>query len=297
MAALGADLQAKIEAYLLGRLPNGEQTRIEALLFEDDAVLQAVRDAEDDLIDRYLAGELAPADREAFEQKFATSASRQERIAFARALPQGLASSSGAPAHPTPAAVVEFARGRHAGFSTARRFALPAGATVAAALVLGIAWRAGLTTRDDQAVSPPPGTGTTSRPSRATGLASPAPGETLPPPSKGPTVATLNLPRSELRRGAGSLPRLRVPDGTTAIRLQPEVDAPITGARYVVTLRRVEGPVVWQGTAQADVARGRLSVTVPVRLVGPGDYVLRLSAPGTSPDDSAEYPFRISPRG
>jgi anti-sigma factor RsiW len=75
MAALTAELQAKIEAYLLGRLPDEEQPQIEALLFEDDDMFEAIRDAEDDLIDRYLAAELPPADREAFEHAFATSTS------------------------------------------------------------------------------------------------------------------------------------------------------------------------------------------------------------------------------
>jgi hypothetical protein len=291
MAALSDDLQGKIEAYLLGRLPRSEQTRIEALLFEDEEVFEAVRDAEDGLIDRYLAGELGPADREAFELEFATSNSRQERIAFARALSQGVASGA-AVRNPAAPAVVEFARGRHAGRPAARWLALPAAATVAAALVLGIAWRARLTTREDRVVSPSPFAMSPSSPPR--GLPSPAQGETVQTPSEVTTVATLVLRRVEMQRGAGSLPRLRVPEGTAAIRLQPEVEAPIAGARYAVTLRRVEGPIVWQGSARADAGQGRLSVTVPARLVGPGDYVLSLALPGTTPDDNAEYPFRVS---
>jgi hypothetical protein len=104
MAALSADLQAKLDAYLLGRLSHGEQTQIETLLFEDDDVFEAVRDAEDGLIDRYLAGELTAADRAAFEHTFASSRSRQERIAFARALAHDLASR--APAQDTTPPVV-----------------------------------------------------------------------------------------------------------------------------------------------------------------------------------------------
>ena len=108
-------------------------------------------------------------------------------------------------------------------------------------------------------------------------------------------MATFVLRPVELRRSAGKLPRLRLPEGAEAIRLQPQLEAPIAGTRYAVTLRRVEGPVVWQGTA-GDERGGGVSVTVPTRLMGPGDYVLRLTAPGTSPDDTAEYAFRIARR-
>jgi hypothetical protein len=289
MAALGTDLQAKIEAYLLGRLPDDEHTRIEALLFEDDDAFEAIRDAEDDLIDRYVAGELTPADRHAFEHAFAVSTSRQDRIALARTLSQGPASAAAAPvaaASGTTApgasapAPVESPRRQPRRSFAVRRLALAAGATLAAVLVLTLAWRAQLR-------------GTPSPSGPATGDAASGSGETMHGPSDSVAIATFSLPRIELRRGAGNLPRLPLPRGTTAIRLQPELEAPIPRAGYLVTLRRVEGQVVWQETARADVASDRFSVTVPARLVGPGDYVMSLATPGTPPEDSADYPFRI----
>jgi hypothetical protein len=254
MTALTADLQARIEAYLLGRLSDDEQARIEALMFEHEDVFEAIRDAEDDLIDRYLAGELAQPDCDAFEQVFAISATRKERIAFARMLSQGLTGTPADRAAPPAAAP------RHARPSIARRFGIPASAALAAAIA--IAW---LATRRDPAVAP------------------------------SETVATFALDRTELRRGAGSLPRLPLPRGTTAIRLQPELEAPPLAADYAVTLRRVEGPVVWQGTVRADEG-GRFSVLVPAQLVGSGDYVLSLATPGTAPEDRVEYPFRVVAR-
>jgi hypothetical protein len=264
MAALSADLQAKLEAYLLGRLPHGEQTRIETLVFDDDEVLAAVRDAEDDLIDRYLAGALAAADREAFEKRFATSISRKERIAFARALADGLASGS-----------TVAARRRS-------RFVLPAVASLAAALVIGVALRALVAPDGARVVTPP---------SPAVGTGTTPPSAPVAPPSDPPAVATLILPRVDLQRGGGTFLRLRVPEGATAVRFQAEVARPIAGARYAATLRRVEGDLVWQGDALVNVAQRHLSVTLPAELVQPGDYILRLAAPGASSD---EYPFRIS---
>jgi hypothetical protein len=85
----------------------------------------------------------------------------------------------------------------------------------------------------------------------------------------------------------------RAPEGTTTLRLLPALESPRPGAGYAVALRRVEGQIVWQGTARAEDGRDRVTVTVPAQLVGPGDYVLSLAAPGTPPDDRAEYTFRI----
>jgi hypothetical protein len=279
MATLDADLEGKIEAYLLGRLSEEEQARIEALLFEGDDVFEAIRDAEDDLIDRYLAGDLTQADRDAFEHGFATTITRQERIALARALLHAAGSSARVqttPAEPAPAAPVpaepasaEPAPVQRTRPTATRRPIVAAGAALAAALVVAIAWR--LIARD-HLVSPPVRDDATTQ----------------------PAVATLSLSRSDVRRGAGNLPRLVVRPGTTAVRLEPELEAPIPVGGYAVTLRRVEGPVVWRGSV--DVDGDRPSVTVPARFAGAGDYVLSLAAPGAPPEDSAEYPFRVITR-
>jgi hypothetical protein len=279
MAALDADLEGRIREYLLGRLSEEEQARIETLLFEDDDVFEAIRDAEDDLIDRYLAGELTPADRDAFENVFATTITRQERIALAHALLHGAASNARvqiapaapAPAAPAPAAPApaEPARVQGARPAATRRLIVAAGAALAAALVIAIAWR--LIARDHLVLPRVPDDATTQ-----------------------PSVATLALSRMDLRRGAGNLPRLVLHRGTTAVRLEPELEAPIPATGTTVTLRRVEGPIAWQGTL--DVERGRPSVTVPARFVGSGDYVLSLSAPGVRPEDPPEYPFRVITR-
>jgi hypothetical protein len=145
--------------------------------------------------------------------------------------------------------------------------------------VVAIAWRA---------LMP----GTTLPSGRVTGDAASGSGEILRAPPDGVAIATFSLSRNELRRGSGSLPRLALPRGTTAIRLQPELEAPVP-AGYAVTLRRIEGPVVWQETARADLGSDRFTATVPTRLLGAGDYVLSLAAPGAPPEDRAEYPFRI----
>lgn len=275
------DLQAKIEAYLLGRLPAEEQTRIEALLFEDRDALDLFRDSEDDLIDRYLAGELSAQDRAAFEQAFATSTSRRERIAFARALAESIADGAEVDEPMTAAGTATDGRGW---VSSGRRIVLPAGAAIGVALLVGLVMRGRANAPEDGAASPvlPAHLKTAPSPSARQGQGIPS------------DTATIVLQTAELRRSAGTLPRLRVPDGTAQVRLLPQIGASEGRGPYAATLRRVEGPVVWRGTTSAVVEGGRTSVTIPATSLTAGDYVLSLARPRARPDDALEYPFRIS---
>jgi pyruvate/2-oxoglutarate dehydrogenase complex dihydrolipoamide acyltransferase (E2) component len=275
MTPLNGDLQPKIEDYLLGRLARAEQSRIESLLFEDDEVFEAIRAAEDDLIDRYLAGELSSADKEAFERKFAASPSRQERIAIARTVSRALTPEA------ARAAEVATAPARRAWLPSAKRLSLPAGAGLAAALIVAIVWLGRLTTRVDQVGPQQPAVQPMSSASTVTTEAPPAP-------------ALFLLRRVELRRGEGRLPVLRIAEGTAAIRLRAELEAPMTTSRHAVALRRVEGSIVWRGWAQQDADRRTVTVTVPARVLEAGDYVLSLTAPESPPEDAAEYLFRVS---
>jgi anti-sigma factor RsiW len=275
------ELQATIEAYLLGRLSAEEQTRIEALLFEDPDALDFFRDSEDDLIDRYLAGELSAHDRAAFEQAFATSTSRRERIAFARALAESLADGAEVD---EPMAATGTATGGRGWLSSGRRVVLPTGAAIAVALLVGLVVRSRVKTPEDGAASPVLPAPLTPAPSPSARQGQGIPSDT----------ATIVLQAAEMRRSAGTLPRLRVPDGTAHVRLLPQIEASEGRGPYAATLRRVEGPVVWRGTTSAVVEGGRTSVTIPATSLTAGDYVLSLARPRARQDDALEYPFRIS---
>jgi anti-sigma-K factor RskA len=89
-----------IERYLLGRLPADERKRLEALVFEDEDTWSAVRDTEDDLIERYLGGSLSAGERRDFQRHFLASSSRRSMIVFARSLPGALRSACLWPPHP-----------------------------------------------------------------------------------------------------------------------------------------------------------------------------------------------------
>src|SRR3954467_12293865 len=72
--------------YLLGNLTEEEQVQVEDRAFADRDYMAALDAAEADLIDAYVSGELAQADRRAFELRFLTSPERRRKIEFAQVL-------------------------------------------------------------------------------------------------------------------------------------------------------------------------------------------------------------------
>ena len=71
MAERGAD-EALIRNYLLGELTEDEADALEERLVVDDELYDALLIGEDDLIDSYARGELAPQEAERFEARFSS---------------------------------------------------------------------------------------------------------------------------------------------------------------------------------------------------------------------------------
>jgi hypothetical protein len=253
-------LGPQIERYLLGQLPPRERDRLETLLFEDDAVSALVEHAEDELIDRYLGGQLSPSDQEAFERYFAAPLLRQERIAFRRALPRALALSSAEPRASAPSG-----------------WPRPAWVGLAAVLVAAV-W---LVTRPGIGPGPSPGGGP----------ASPSP---VPPRVTEPSPAPALVLRPGLLRGAGALLRLEAPSpATLALDLEPGF--PSTAAEFAIALRTVEGADVWRGSGRRSADGSLVRVLIPGAVLRPGDYTLSLTLPA-APSPVSEYPLRVVAR-
>jgi hypothetical protein len=79
--------------YLLGRLPEEEQVRVEDRAFRDADYLGVLEGAEADLIDSYIRGELSQTERRHFERRFLTSPQRRTKVEHARALARVAAES------------------------------------------------------------------------------------------------------------------------------------------------------------------------------------------------------------
>jgi anti-sigma factor RsiW len=77
-----------IERYLLGELSTTEQIALEDAYFIDQAKYDQLCKTEDELIDRYARGALSLADRERFERCYLTNPRRRRHVKFAKALTQ-----------------------------------------------------------------------------------------------------------------------------------------------------------------------------------------------------------------
>ncbi len=75
-----------LKRYLLGELPIEEQRWLEEVFFSDAEAFARLSDIEDDLIDDYVCGDLSRQQRERFEKHFLISPERRERVALAKAL-------------------------------------------------------------------------------------------------------------------------------------------------------------------------------------------------------------------
>jgi len=73
-------------AYLLGAATDPEVEALEAGLFADEAALDAVAEAEDELIDDFLAGRLSGDEQSRFERHYLASAIHRRRVDVTREL-------------------------------------------------------------------------------------------------------------------------------------------------------------------------------------------------------------------
>lgn len=70
--------------YLLGTLSEEERAQFEERYFSDDKEFEEIEIAEEELIDRYVRGELAATERSEFQQTVAQSPRLMERVEFAK---------------------------------------------------------------------------------------------------------------------------------------------------------------------------------------------------------------------
>lgn len=76
----------RITRYLLGDLPETEQTAVEQEYFADPEKFEDVWAAENELVDRYAQGRLSRGERELFERNYLQSPKHRDRVAVAKKL-------------------------------------------------------------------------------------------------------------------------------------------------------------------------------------------------------------------
>jgi hypothetical protein len=258
--------------YLLGQLPEAEQEAVEREYFESDEAFERLEEADQDLIDSYVAGTLEPAAAARLRESLAGSPARRARVEFA-------------------AALRELAR-RERTLPVVRRAPGPIWASLAAVLAVGLLgslWsQRALRQERDAARSR-----ADAHEARATRLEADA--ALAREATSG--IGTLVVPPG-LERDVTALPTVTRRDGMDWIRLRLVLGPDASEPAYAATLETVDGRKIagLRGLRVRSVAASRVIDTLwPAAELSPGHYVvvLRLEL-GEGTDATVEaYTFRV----
>ena len=137
----------QIKNYLLGSLSAETSATLEERLLTDDDFFELLQAEEDELIDQYLANELAPLERQQFEQIFLAAPARRQRLSLVQTLHQGFAQATTAAASAAAPVQAAFTPAPIPWWRTLWNapWAYAAAAVLLAAIIFGL-WRTGTPT-------------------------------------------------------------------------------------------------------------------------------------------------------
>jgi hypothetical protein len=236
--------------YLLGRLGEEAQDRLERRLLADADAIDALEAAQDDLIEDYLDGALEPADRAAFEAHFLAAPSHAESLACARLVREALLREAGeAPARPTA--------GRRG-----PRPIVVAWLGAAAALVLAAVWLGqGAPERPQVAGSLPP---TATVPRGPAVPSSPPPGATEPaaPAARPVRTASATFLVNREMSAAGEATALHLERGVEGVQLEIVLEGASAYRQLAAQLVTAGGAAIeWKDLAPSEIVTLRLAAS------------------------------------
>jgi hypothetical protein len=270
-----AEEQNAVQQYLLGLLPPERLPALEERLLTDEAFFNELLIAEDELIDRYLAGQVYGAEREGFESHFLLPPERRKKLRFARSLRRCVAAKGAVEvevASESPEEEREAARPfeRRPTFLSSLRARSPAltfsmAAAVLLLLLVGSwVWMSGTWPRRE--------------PRRILAV----------------TFVTLS---PGLAREGGEVTKVKVGADSEEVQFRLRLEGDEYKS-YSAALLSAEGSTVLTGEGLSpEPSDGGKAVVfrAPTRTLPPGDYQLKLkgvNADGTS-ESVGSYPFRI----
>ena len=282
--------------YLLGEGAELEREALDRSLFEDESVAEQIAIFEDELIDEYVAGRLSAQERERFEKVYLSSPEHAAKVGFARALDRKLMPASAPVARSSSPHLLLLA-------------ATLALAVVGGVLVfqLGGARRDLARLRGESAAAAQreqdlrrqldgargDGAGLKEELDRARAEKDRLAAEIGAREESTTGIVSFALVAG-LVRETGSTPTLAIPAGAKTVRLEMP-SPPDRYPRYRARLETPEGRKVFVGDLAT--APRRLSLSVPARLLAPGDYILTVD--GFARDrwkSAADFSFRVAAR-
>jgi hypothetical protein len=256
---------ARISAWLLGRLPEKEAAELEERMFLEEGFYLALAVREDELIRDYLAGDLNSRDHAGFERRLFADPALRKKVRAAAALKAVTVERGGSPATDGTS---------QSWWRSLAQFAQPA-------LALGLLLLAGLAGWQEFEIR------RTADSVRALSLSA---------SKRGKATGTDLVPEfalsATLYRDSRERPTvLSIPDGpgTVTVRFDLNVEPAGRAEKYRISLSRVgEEAELW---SQFVVAQGDPVIAVPATLLRRADYIVTLDSAAGSRHES--YAFRV----
>jgi hypothetical protein len=275
--------QGAMKRYLLGRASPEERVDLENRYFSDASLFERLTEAENDLIDSYVRGELSDFDRQEFERQYLGSPQRRARVQFANALTE-ISQESGQVASDQKSSFWQSLTFLFSQSSPKLRWGLAAGAV---AMVLAIGWLKTTSDRSLRASLPPPHVEPNGRPQ------SPGTAPSGQVPGGGNTAGieiakadkpeldefTVQLTPGISRSGGAEAKVFAVPPKVSWIKLRLALDNDDHPA-YVAVVETAEGNVIRRiGGLKSQLSGGNKVVDLRIssRLIQANDYVVKLS--------------------
>ena len=293
--------------YLLGTLSEDERARLEERYFNDDKEFEEIEIAEEELIDRYVRGELAGTDLREFEQTVVRSPRLMERVEFAKLFADRLR-----PAAPPVVAPVKpswWERFLAVGRGSQLALACSAAMVLLAFGVSLFGWsklqQQSRRLADQQAALEQRQRELDRQAAELAQRVQPTPTETpVPPqvpqepsPQTGTTPLAFTLSPGGTRSTGGS-PDIRIPSGTSDVQVTLNLrDKDYSSYRVmlnsvdrknILSMSRLKPRVTNKGAT--------LTFRIPAKQLTQGDYYLSVFG-GPANESVDDYPFRAIPSG
>jgi anti-sigma factor RsiW len=293
---------ARLRKYLLAELDPVEQARIEDMYFRDDEAFEQLGIAEDELIDAYVAGDLSPHERAAFDNRYLTTPTRRERVAFARAMHDVSRRRAADLVESDVSSAPLMTRLRQRFSTPAMRWAAAAAALVLVGttvwLTIDRARLSGMVTSLErerlETASQVERLSTALEQERRRA-------DTLEqrPKAFTPAIATLLL-KPGATRSAGASNDVQLPPDAALLRLTLALEQN-THPRYRAVLTTADGDEVWAQhglTARVTAQDVTLNVDLPASVLSNRDYIVTVSGVGGNRqiEELADYAFRVRGR-
>jgi len=283
----------RLTQYLLGDLSDTEQASLEREFFSDRTLFDRLVRTETDLVDDYVARRLSWRRRRRFERHYMADANRRQRVEFARSLATKIggvqpAGGSSVSTWRMPSMLPPGAAGR---------LAIAAGLVLITGLVGWLAVQNGRLRRDlartetarqlgtdherelqQQLAKARSETATLTDALERVRTRAPADHPAAPPPARSFVSLVLNV-RGVRSPQTGDAPMLRIPPGTTEVRVELALQESEYAA-YRVSVKPIGGTDVFtrEHVAARKAPSGpRVTIAVPADRLPAGDYVLTLS--------------------